>query len=282
MREGEVDLFKDMGLTCTQAKIYLSILRANGATAKLVSQETGIAREAVYHTLPSLEEIGLITKQLSIPTIYQATNPKKAISILVKHKKEEYLAIHGKANQALKNLFYCEEFGNVNDENDKILYSKTDNQPTNDLMQAMKKVKHTVDFTTRYNLFLHAFNEIQLNDWINEMYKAEKRGVKFRMLMDKPEGEKRVSELSFSIQKSNAFLADKNFEYRYTPALLQCIIILFDGSNCLIETSQENDTRVSPFILTNNPPLVALTKTYFESNWNASMRPDASGKEILC
>jgi sugar-specific transcriptional regulator TrmB len=273
MLENEVGMLKELGLTLTQAKIYLAILRCNGATAKLISQDTEIAREAVYHTLPSLETIGLITRQLSTPTTYQATSPKKAIYILVKRKKKEYLEVHGKANQVLKNLFYYENFENADSDDDshKILYSITDNQPTNELMEAMKKVKHTVDFTTRYNLFLHAFNDIQLNDWISEMYKATKRGVKFRMLLHKPEGEKPVSEVSFSIPKSNSFLKCKNFEYRYAPCLLKCIIILFDDKACLIETSQEHDTDVSPHILTNNPTLVALTKTYFESNWNISI-----------
>lgn len=273
MLENEVDSLRDLGLTLTQAKIYLSILRANGATAKLISQNTRIAREAVYHTLPSLEAIGLIAKQLSAPTIYQATDPKNAITILVKRKKKEYLEVNGKANQALKNLFYNENFANSNSgESQRILYSKTVNHPTNELMQAMKNVKHTVDFTTRYNLFLHAFNDIQLNDWIGEMFKATKKGVKFRMLMHKPESEKPVSELSFSIQKSNFLLNSKNFDYKYAPCLLQCIIILFDDNNCLIETSQEQDTDVSPFILTNNPTLVALARTYFEVNWQTSAK----------
>jgi sugar-specific transcriptional regulator TrmB len=273
MIDNSVDSLKNLGLTVTQAKIYLSILKTDNPTAKNISQSSGIAREAVYHTLPSLESIGLITRKLGSPITFKASDPKIAVSILLERKKTEYLEINEKANQALKGL---SSFINLSDkitDNDNILFSTSKLQPTKELIQALKKTKQTVEFTTRYNLFVHAFNDIQLRDWISEMHRAVQRGIKFRMLIDNPSGKKLVPEVVFDIPKSNSLLRNKNFEYRYTQVPPECIIINFDKDNCLIETSKDCDIDISPFIWTNNQALITLSKTYFESHWNSAEKP---------
>jgi len=52
----------NLGLTPTQAKIYLANLQTGQATAKAISQTSKIAREDIYRTLPSLQALGLTPK----------------------------------------------------------------------------------------------------------------------------------------------------------------------------------------------------------------------------
>jgi hypothetical protein len=152
---------------------------------------------------------------------------------------------------------------------------KNDGTRFKELFTAMLKVKHTVDFTTRYNFFLRAFNDVRLSDWIRKEVKAEKRGVKFRMLLDKPIGEEKpLSDYPFIVPESTEFFKNKDFiEYRYSPSPLKCVMIIFDNEKCLIETSPDFDTRLGPVIWTNNSVLATLCTEYFEKNWAVAFKP---------
>ena len=88
MANDKVDLLKSLGLNQTQAIMYLSILEVKEPTGKTISKKSGIAREAVYHTLPSLETLGLIQRKLTSPITYRAIDYKKAISVPLKSKKD--------------------------------------------------------------------------------------------------------------------------------------------------------------------------------------------------
>ncbi len=263
----------NLGLTPTQAKIYLSNLQTGQATAKVISQTSRIAREDIYRTLPSLQALGLITKHLSSPAKYEATKPKDVIAILLNRKEKEHLELREKANEALENLTkHSGVFDSTSSDENLIFVSNDDNVHT--VIEATKKAKRTIDFTTRYNLFVHSMNKLQLGLYIKEMYKATQRGVKFRMILNKPESTTPVSDLSFQVSYSKALVGSQNFEYRYVESPLECILILYDNEKCLIETSKEHDVDVSPFLWTNNHVLVELCRSYFEKTWDSAINID--------
>jgi len=262
----------NLGLTPTQAKIYLSNLQTGQATAKVISQASKIAREDVYRTLPSLQVLGLITKHLSSPARYEATKPKDAITILLNRKEREHLELREKASQALENLTKQPYVYDSSNDESIMFFSNEENVYS--AIESTKKVKRTLDFTTRYNLFLHTMNKLQFGLYIKEMYKAAQRGVKFRMILDKPENTIPVSKLSFQVSYSKALVSSPNFEYRYVESPLDCILILYDNEKCLIETSKEQDVEVSPFLGTNNQVLVKLCRSYFEKTWDSAINFD--------
>lgn len=222
--------------------------------------------------------MGLISRHIdSIPTIYEAVNAKEAISILLKLKKKEYYKADEVANSAIKDLSKYEHKLEKFDSDPFVIF-RTASNPSKEMMEAMSKVKHTVDYTTRYNLFLHAFNNIQLSDWIAKKVKAEKRGVKFRMILDKPPEEKPISELSFAVPESLEFLRSKGLEIKHSISPLRCIMLIFDNKKCFIETSTDFDTHIDPIIWTNNPILVNLCTEYFERQWEKALTPSLGSK----
>ncbi len=262
----EVKSLTNLGLSPTQAKIYLSNLQTGKATAKLIAQTSKVAREDIYRTLPSLQVLGLITKHLSSPAKYEAAKPKDAIAILLNRKEKEHLELREKASEALEILA---KHISIEPQQDERFCLISNEENVHFATEATEKAKHTIEFTTRYNLFMHSMNTLQFSCYIKEMFKAAQRGVKFKMLIDKPENAKPVSELSFHISHSKALIESSNFEYRYVKSPLTCILILYDNEKCLIETSNEHDVDVSPFIWTNNPVLIELCRSYFDRNWES-------------
>jgi Fe2+ or Zn2+ uptake regulation protein len=262
----------NLGLTPTQAKIYLASLQTGPATAKVISQASKIAREDVYRTLPSLQALGLITKHISSPAKYEAEKPKNAIAILLSKKEKEHLELREKASEALENLTkhpFVSDSGN-----DESIMFITNEENVHFAIDSTRKAKRTLDFTTRYNLFLHTMNKLQFGLYIKEMYKAAQRGVKFRMILDRPKNTTPVSKLSFQVSYSKALVSSPNFEYRYVESPIDCILILYDNEKCLIETSKERDVEVSPFLATNNQVLVKLCRSYFEKTWESGINID--------
>jgi len=191
---------------------------------------------------------------------------------LLNRKEKEHLELREKASQALESLTKHPHAYDSSNEESIMFISNEEN--VHFAIDATKKARRTLDFTTRYNLFLHTMNKLQLGLYIRELYKAAQRGVKFRMIIDKPINTVPVSKLSFQVSYSKALVSSPNFEYRYVESPLDCILILYDNERCLIETSKEQDVEVSPFLATNNQVLVKLCRSYFEKTWNSAINID--------
>jgi predicted transcriptional regulator len=257
-----------LGLSVCQAKIYMGTLKTGTATAKAISKSANVGREDVYRILPALQEIGLIRKHIEIPAKYEAIVPEEAVKILLLRREEANKELRDKASEF---LLMCQDEIDIEGENeDKMVVVARDNKSGVDaeLIRLMRKTKRSLDFTTRQQLFSVAFNETGLANWIDEMYKAAKRGVKFRMVMDEPENVKPFSQMTFSVTNSKRLLTHHNFQLRYVPAPPECIMILFDNKESCIETSCQNKTKMSPYMITNNQVFANLNKAYFELLWS--------------
>ena len=56
----QVSVLVELGMTATQAKIYLSLAKSKSLTAHAIASIAKIARPDVYRILPMLEEAGLL------------------------------------------------------------------------------------------------------------------------------------------------------------------------------------------------------------------------------
>ena len=261
-----------LGLTLSQARIYLSSVQHGRATAKVLSKTSNIGREDVYRVLPSLYERGLIKKYLCSPTVYEAIPPKEAVAMLLKHKEEEYLATKAKAGTFVKHFQNCTKVSPpTNDDETTVWVVNDEKSPiTPQLMDAVNQTKKMLFFTTRFNLFVYSMNNQLQKHWIKALLTAAKRGVQIRMILDKPVESAQVEDLFFKIEDSNSLIRSDNFRFRYSASALECILILFDDKWSLIENSQKNDLSISPYIWTNNPVLLSLTNTYFNAVWGTA------------
>ncbi|MDY7082009.1 MAG: helix-turn-helix domain-containing protein [Halobacteria archaeon] len=81
---------KDLGLSEYESKIYTSLLDIGTATAKELSEYSGVPMGRVYDVLSSLESNNLIRSQTaSRPKKYVAVEPETALDRLVEKKHEE-------------------------------------------------------------------------------------------------------------------------------------------------------------------------------------------------
>ncbi|HYA78079.1 MAG TPA: helix-turn-helix domain-containing protein, partial [Verrucomicrobiae bacterium] len=91
-----------MGLTNSQAKVYLSLAKLGDATAKEISTITQVARQEVYRVLVGLQKLGLVVKVVSVPSKFKAISTDDAFSILMEHRKKETSELEVTISEMLK------------------------------------------------------------------------------------------------------------------------------------------------------------------------------------
>lgn len=98
------DTLRKFGLTESQAKTYLALIKHGQLTPPQLSKETGESRTAAYMALAKLEEIGL-AKQLkdTKKQKYAPTNPSSLEKILAK-RREEVAQAEDLYHESLPNL----------------------------------------------------------------------------------------------------------------------------------------------------------------------------------
>ncbi len=96
LSERALSALKELGLTGTEVKAYISLLRGGTMTANDVSREARIPYSKVYDALESLHEKGWVDEQKSRPVVYTARPPDTAIAELKsryeaeRREKEQY------------------------------------------------------------------------------------------------------------------------------------------------------------------------------------------------
>ncbi len=87
------DVLKEFGLTPTETKAYLALLKLGEATVPEVVKKTGLHKPNAYNALNSLEKKGLVSQiRKEHKLFYSALNPEKLFGIL-ESKKEDLNSI---------------------------------------------------------------------------------------------------------------------------------------------------------------------------------------------
>ena len=244
----------------------MASLQAGPATAKVISSISKIAREDVYRSLPTLQEIGLITKWICFPELFEATPLKEGVTQLLRLKNEKLSELREESDVFLKKFDekinnYGKNFGEYT-----IKFLSKSNSADDTFTRDTQK---SVLFTTTYSNFVHLANNLKYELIWREMYLALKRGVKYKMLLDLPKNKPLLKDVSFNLKYPAKIIGHENFEYRYTALIPGAIFALYDEKHSAIWSISEQ-FYLEPVILTNYPSLINLTKVTFFSLWEKS------------
>jgi sugar-specific transcriptional regulator TrmB len=79
-----------MGLSLTEAQVYLTLLRKAGPLgASAVAAATGMARSSVYPALNRLSDLGLVETEAGYGSGFSAVRPKRALPHLIARETQE-------------------------------------------------------------------------------------------------------------------------------------------------------------------------------------------------
>lgn len=95
--EENIRTLNDLGLSCAQSKIYLSLLANGLSSIKEVAHASNVARPDTYRALSRLQEIGIVEKIVALPTKVKALPIVDAIDILMLRRTRENVDLKKRA-----------------------------------------------------------------------------------------------------------------------------------------------------------------------------------------
>jgi sugar-specific transcriptional regulator TrmB len=258
----QVELLVKLGLTFTEAKIFLVLCVIGTSTARMISENAGVAREVIYQVIPTLQQKGLIESVLTTPQTYRAIPAEYAFEILLKQKNEETRKTEKDVKESLRAL------------------RKVQNTDTTDCYQItiipggkalltriigeMRNTKKSVNVIMSWQKFLK-WHRLYAKDEIKE---AKLRNVKFQVLLEKEIPQLTTSSPSSLIYGSTYF---EDLEIRIAPNASLVNMLIFDDKKIFIDTAQEKGLPGTSFVYSNNPCLTPQSTSYFITNWDKAI-----------
>ena len=257
-----VELLVRLGLTLTEAKIFLVLCTIGTSTARIISENAGVAREVVYQVIPTLQEKGLIENILTAPQTYRAIPAEYAFEILLERKNQENKKTKKEIKETLKALEkvqnissdYCRQISII--PRGKALLTK--------ITTEMRSAQKSVDIVISWQKFLK-WHRLYAKDEINE---AKRRNVKFQVLLEKEIPQMNAVPLGSLVYGSTYF---DDLHIRIATNISLVNMLIFDNKKVFIDTAQEKGLPETSFIYSNNPCLTPLSLAYFQTNWDRAI-----------
>jgi len=170
------ETLEQLGLTKTEAKVYLCLLDQSPLPAATIADQTGTSRSSVYLVLRSLVAKGLIDAGAGYSSRYHAAPPSRALTGLLERNRADLAARERHIEQALPELTELfEQNQDADGELVEILRTPTLIGERFDRLQS--ESQETIDIVVRGPLQVGGSNEAELA--------ALRRGVRARAIYDR-------------------------------------------------------------------------------------------------
>jgi sugar-specific transcriptional regulator TrmB len=185
----QTDVLKTLGLTEYEAKAYLTLLKYGTLTAEKISELGRIPLPRVYDTISELQKKGFVLVGQTRPKRFKPVSPDRAIGMFMEYRRKQTAGelenIKGRAQDAVKALKGVES-AVVQQEGFNVWSMERRGNLTKFLMENEKRAKEEV---------LSFSGDMS---WIRELgptlKDAIRRGVKVKILVHDPKGQKNVLE----------------------------------------------------------------------------------------
>jgi sugar-specific transcriptional regulator TrmB len=255
----------ELGLTSSQAKIYLYLVRCNdNTTVNVLSDISNIVRQDVYRILEELQEIGLVEKTLSTPNEFKAISIKEATSILIERRSEKTLALV-KESAMLAEMFHKTDFIKIRPESQQFVLLPKGEMLIRRIEKAIKAAHKNILLITPWKEFVQWIYDL------NEVWHqaAEKDVTVFWIIT-----EETPKTSDPNLQMISEFLNNPKFKIRSLLKPNKERIGIYDSNEVFIATTKSTEAGKSPALWTNNPVVICILEDYFQINWNEAAKLD--------
>jgi sugar-specific transcriptional regulator TrmB len=244
-----------LGLTSNQAKVYLALFRAGLSTAKTISKNSGIARPDVYRVMATLEKLGLVEKVISAPYKFRAISIHDAFAILMERRMKETSELQATTREIVKN-FKNNNARMVLKENETRFSLFSEQVAVRRKGKTLENVQRSFDAVTSWRN-PHSIMFIDMKG----MAEALQRSIEIRVIIDKPDEEKLLSDIIKRLEKY------PSFKIRCLPNAPKALMSIYDKKEAWVCTCTSPVLEECPTLRTNNLCLLSILQDYFEMMW---------------
>ena len=211
IQEEDIRILMRLGLTSSQAKVYLALLRLGQATGKALSQHSKVARQEVYRVLAELQEKGLVEKIIAAPTEFKPIPIEDCLSILIKRKEKKISEIKIEATKLLQQFKENKE-NTIQEYEPQFILVPEKEAYLRRFINAIENTQTSCCMILHWNCFRYGMIED------TELWKKTvEKGVKIRFIVYKSKDEKAVSRIAQTLKNMGSF----KVKYIFTPPQLQ-------------------------------------------------------------
>ena len=254
--ESDIDFLIQLGLTRTQAKVYLMLLKLEPAKARTIYKNTDVPRPEVYRSLDALQKLGLVEREISTPFMFHAPPLELCIQILMARREQEHREFQDRAKLFLRKMHSTKRPRPQKSEHRLLMIEgiKRIEMLLRSQHQGARKEVQIITTSNRWLRILH----FCLVDYID----ALERGVNYRVFVEDTQ-----EQIKFNKDISN-LKANSNFELKVGRNPLKSNLAVFDQREATINFFPSKSLNESPLIVTNHPSFVQMCQDHFSLIWN--------------
>jgi sugar-specific transcriptional regulator TrmB len=250
----DISILNELGLTVSQARIYLSLAKAISLTAQEISAISKVSRPDVYRILTQLQETGLTQKIIAKPVEFNAIPIDKCITTLINNRIQKTRELKHKAKKIILNFKQEEIQTQSNEKHQFILLSNKLGVHAN-----VEKMLHSVQNCVCFLMEPRRFFS-WLTNYMPLLQEVLTRKVDCRLITSQ------FDEKSYSDQLKT-LMQHSNFTLRIIPELPKAVFSLWDKKTASIVTSHIGTQSQTHTLWSNNNNIVNLCQDYFEHLW---------------
>jgi sugar-specific transcriptional regulator TrmB len=250
-----VSTLVELGLSKSQAKVYLALFKSNNPNARTISTISGISRPDVYRVLGTLKDAGLVEKIISKPEKFHALSIGELVSTLLERRKRTTEKLHNKAIRLAQNLEMKQPTEEV--EHGRYCLSSGLKPVTRYYLRDLTETQKSKDCVLDRKRLLFVINR-----YFEHMKEVAKKGVKIRFITNIPEDK----EFAQIIQTLN----EVDFcELKFTLKVPRAGIDIFDR-RVVHFISSSSDFENPEVLRVTNADIVDLAQDFFELKWRSA------------
>ena len=255
-----------LGLTGTQAKVYLSLLKLEKATAKTISNNSKVARQEVYRILVELEAKSLVERIIAVPTEFKPVSIENGLSFLIGEKKKELADIQEESNKLIIKIRTSLKTRENKREKSQTGKSEFVLIPENKVLllrmeKAVSATQKSIDVIYQKEPFVQVL--FNLSDKFKD---ALERGVNIRGILSE-------SLESNSWPATVQIIAENPlFEIKIISETPKENFWIYDEKEVLVSTCPVYDYRQVPALWTTATPLIGISENYFNTLWKKATK----------
>jgi sugar-specific transcriptional regulator TrmB len=245
----EVQTLINLGLTGTQAKIYLSLAMFGPSSIAATAKKSKLTKLDTFRTLVKLEKEGLVEKIVKSPTqtLFKAISADRTLKTLRNKKNQpkstfESVILNLKGKQQKLNSF-------------EVIHQKE--AITQRINLAVNQAEKSIDLIASWNAFSEAYQVIPEKNVPN---------VSRRYIIEQPPKNKPFNLIR---EYNNDICA-----LRYIQTSPKSELVIFDKKEVIIIDFKGSDVDNSQALWTNNKSMMLMAQNFFDNLWQeATQKP---------
>jgi sugar-specific transcriptional regulator TrmB len=260
--DSDVDLLSEAGLTNSQAKIFLFVVRTGPASVSEISRVSKIDRSYVSKTLNSLKKVGLVTKVINHPALYKSVGIKSAVSLLIQQRKKNC----EKLITGLEEI--AQKYADVEKRKLDISKEYFEILPINFRMFNQKWIKSITQARSSIKVITGTLREPGVGPLLEAYNKIMGKKISIRWLFEIKK--EKNQEFYLKINPFKRILDCPNVEARFSYDSLKPWGCLCDYETCIICLDNKPRIRSSRTLWTNNKQILLNFNNHFEEIWDGA------------